>query len=81
MAIRLVDEVPCLLGPSHVALDPEYNFWKEYILRFLKTPPFKNLNLARTNITPFTNEKQLQLKNLALKAPKDLAKYKSGEFH
>ncbi len=72
MAIRLVDEVPCLLGPknprkkiisqliseyfqnflglraslSHVALDPGYNFWKEYILRFLKTPPFKNLNEA-----------------------------------
>ena len=39
------------------------------------------INLVRTNITPFTNEKQLQLKNLALKAPKDLAKYKSGEFH
>ncbi len=28
---------------SHVALDTGYNFWKEYILRFFKTPPFKNL--------------------------------------
>ncbi len=28
---------------SHVALDTGYNFWKEYILRFLKTAPFKNL--------------------------------------
>ncbi len=22
-----------------------HNFWKEYILRFLKTPPFKNLKV------------------------------------
>ncbi len=22
-----------------------YNFWEEYLLRFFKTPPFKNLNL------------------------------------
>ncbi len=29
---------------SHVALHTEYNFWKEYILRFHKTPSFKNLN-------------------------------------
>ena len=28
---------------SHVALHTGYDFWKEYILRFLKTPPFKNL--------------------------------------
>ncbi len=28
---------------SHVALHTGHNFWKEYILRFLKTPPFKNL--------------------------------------
>ncbi len=28
---------------SHVALHAWYNFWKEYILRILRTPPFKNL--------------------------------------
>ncbi len=33
------------LRPSlgHVALHTGHNLWKEYILRFLKTPPFKNL--------------------------------------
>ena len=30
---------------SHVALHTGHNFWREYILRFLKTPPFRNLNL------------------------------------
>ena len=28
---------------SHVAQHTGHNFWKEYILSFLKTPPFKNL--------------------------------------
>ncbi len=32
---------------SHVALQTGYNFWEEYILRFLKTPPFKNLKVTR----------------------------------
>ncbi len=30
---------------SHVVLHTGYNFWEELILRFLKTPPFKNLKL------------------------------------
>ena len=61
MAIRLVAEELCLLGHfplastlhivpslSHVALHTGHNFWKEYILRFLKTPPFKNLKYVQT---------------------------------
>ncbi len=56
MAIRLVAEAPCLLrhfplastlhivpSLSHVALYTGNNFLKEYILRFLKLAPFKNL--------------------------------------
>ncbi len=32
---------------SLVALHTGYNFWKEFILRFLKTPPFKNLKTLK----------------------------------
>ena len=43
MATLLVAEVPCLL--RHFPFRPK-GIWKEYILTFFKTPPFKNLKLV-----------------------------------
>ncbi len=52
MATQLVAEVPCLLRHFPLAntlhIHTGYNFWEEYILRFLKTPPFKNLKFEHT---------------------------------
>ena len=34
-----------------VALQTGHNFWKEYIIRFLKSPPFKNLKATNTQLS------------------------------
>ena len=40
------------LNGDSVALHTGHNFWKEYLLRFLKTPPFKNLKMVDRYFSP-----------------------------
>ena len=38
---------------SHVALHTGYTFWEEYLLRFFKTPPFKNLKAFSVELSQY----------------------------